>query len=86
MQLMTFSCKLIFYFLREFDSNNKIMKNVPARKQLTYRQYADRMHLLSQIKRKLISSKQKNYCDFIPDILQSSGLPVIHSPLKKKNK
>lgn len=41
------------------------------------------MHLLSQNKRDQIAHKRKDYCDYIPDILKSQGLPIIHSPIKK---
>jgi hypothetical protein len=68
----------------EVDSSNQInRKNPTLKKQLNYSEYVERMHLLSQNKRDQIAHKRKDYCDYIPDILKSKGLPIIHSPIKK---
>ena len=56
------------------------------KRELNYLEYVERMHLLSQSKRNEIMHKKKDYCDYIPDILVKSNLPVIHSPKKVKKK
>ena len=42
--------------------------------------------MLSQNKRNLIAHQRKDYCDYIPDILKTKGLPVIHCPTKPAKK
>lgn len=73
--------------IRELDERKQINKDKPAlRKQLSYPEYCERMHLLSQNRRNEILHKKKDYCDYIPDILKDHNLPIIHSPSKPKKK
>lgn len=75
------------FFISELDSKKQInRKDTNLKKQLNYSEYVERMHLLSQNKRNLIAHQKKDYCDYIPDILKSQGLPIIHSPVKTGKK
>lgn len=76
----------IMYVTSELDENKQINKDKPVlKKQINYEEYVERMHLLSQNRRNEIFHKKKGYCDYIPDILKESNLPIIHSPSKPRS-
>lgn len=80
MYLLIFIC-----YYSELDESKQINRDKPVlKKQINYEEYVERMHLLSQNRRNEIYHKKKGYCDYIPDILKESNLPIIHSPSKPK--
>jgi len=77
-----------FYSLvfSKLDEKKRIDEKEEPNKQLNYKQYTERMHLLSQNRRNEILHRKKDYCQYIPDILKEANLPIIHSPAKRKIK
>ncbi len=52
-----------------------------------YLDFVERMNALSLNKRKQFSNMRKDYCNYIHEILQKEGKPVVHIPkrnIKKK--
>lgn len=58
-------------------------KQLELRKALSYKEFIERMTSLSLVKRKEITKKKKNYCNYIHEILKDKGLPIVYIPRKK---
>jgi hypothetical protein len=55
---------LIFYFISiEIENEKGEIKKTGRREQLTYPEYAERMHILSLRKRKITTNKRKIFCE-----------------------
>ena len=78
---------VLFDIFAENDNGNlpdpSKKNNWTMRKNLNYTDFVERMNALSLSKRKAISNRKKDYCNYIHEILD---IKPVHIPLKFKKK